>query len=290
MWTRHPKWMMIHSELQRIEKLQRDWKQVSARKGLSNRLSTLLCNLLAQNPRFHATATSGILEVLFQVRTSWDNTIEFKAMKEAESNAARLRVMRGALAGFFDDIEKPIIFDKSRGWCAYIEMAENILQRPVKILVPVRDVRDVLVSFEKLWRNETGTHQIAAEQGNFFKFQSLGGRCEVWCDQAQPVGLAYNRVKDAVTRGFSDRMCFVEYERLTSEPAKVIKEVYDFLGEAGYQHDFDNVEQVTQEDDRVHGFHNLHTIRAKIAPQPSAWETMLGADLGKKYAGLSFWK
>ena len=58
--------------------------------GLPRSGSTLLANLLAQNPRFQATASSGILDVLFNVRNIWDTLGEFRAMPPAASEAAKL--------------------------------------------------------------------------------------------------------------------------------------------------------------------------------------------------------
>src|SRR5262245_4023245 len=92
--------------------------------GLPRSGSTLLCNILAQNPRFHATATSGALDILFNVRNVWDDFIH------DGNNEGRRRVFRAVLDAFYADIARPIIFDKSRSWLAYMEMAETVLGRP----------------------------------------------------------------------------------------------------------------------------------------------------------------
>ena len=257
--------------------------------GLPRAGSTLLCNILAQNPRFHATATSGILEILFAVRNKWDGLTEFRAMPQAQSDAAKRRVLRGILESYFADIDRPVVFDKSRGWLAHIEMAEWALERKIKILVPVRDIRDILASFEKLWRDTSRKSQIAGEAENYIQFQSLEGRLDFWSRADQPVGLAYNRVRDAIQRGYGDRLHFVRFEALTSNPRQTMREIYAFLGEPWYEHDFDNVEQVTVEDDRVHGFDGLHTIRPKVAPVPPQWPTVLGK-AAEKYANLEIWQ
>jgi hypothetical protein len=53
-------------------------------------------------------------------------------------------------------------------------------------------------------------------------------------------------------------------------------------------HDFDNVKQVTWEDDSVHGFVGLHDIRSKVAPMEPQWPKVLG-DFAGKYGTLNFW-
>jgi len=257
--------------------------------GLPRSGSTLLAGILNQNPRFAATTTSGIIEILFLVRNRWDSVLEFQSAFEGfESDKAKLRVLRGILSSYFDDVSRPVIFDKSRSWLAHLEMAETILGRRVKVLVPVRDVRDVLASFERLWRETSATHQIAQEANHYFDFQTLEGRCAVWMRPDQPVGLAYNRIKDALHRGFHDRLHFVRFEDLTTDPEATLREIYDFLEEPPFRHDFQNVEQANREDDAIHGFKDLHTIRAKVEPVPPRWPRILG-DVANRYAALNFW-
>jgi len=253
--------------------------------GLPRSGSTLLCNILAQNPRIQTGPASGVMDVMFLVRNNWDNLIEFKANP---NEAGKLRVMRGVLDSFYSNIDKPIIIDKSRGWIAFLEMAEEVLGHKAKVIVPVRDVRDILASFEKLWRRNSSTKQTQQEKDNFWKYQSVEGRAEIWLQNNQPVGLAYNRIKDAITRGFSDRMLFVDFDKLTKDPEEQIKRIYKFLGEEYFPHDFNNVKQIFWENDEVYGFKDLHTIRSKVEPIAPQWPTVLGP-FAEKQGKLNFW-
>src|SRR4030043_168670 len=90
--------------------------------GLPRSGSTLLCNVLAQNPRFYATQTSGMLEVLFSIRNQWDKYIEMKAMENGLSERRKIAVLQGIVSAFYADVDRPIVFDKSRGWLAHLEM------------------------------------------------------------------------------------------------------------------------------------------------------------------------
>lgn len=254
--------------------------------GLPRSGSTLFANILAQNPEFHTTSTSGIMDVIFGVRNSWDKLVEFKANP---NEAGKLRVMRGILENYYADVKEPVIFDKCRGWLSLLEMAETIIGHKAKVLVPVRDIRDVSASFEKLWRESSKSSQIAQESAFYFKFQTVEGRSEVWMMADQPVGLAYNRIVDALVRGYKDRMHFVDFDDLTNEPEKTMKAVYEFLGEEEYEHDFENVKQVTWEDDSVHGFKNLHNIRTQVRPIKPQWPSVLG-QFAEQYGRLNFWK
>jgi sulfotransferase len=253
--------------------------------GMPRAGSTLLANILAQNPRFHSTSTSGILDVIVSIRNGWDKLDEFRA---TPNEAAKVNVMRAVLEGYHQDAQRPIVFDKSRGWLAYIEMAEVLLQRRVKILVPVRDLRDILASFEMLWRANNATRQPGAEAAHYIDFQSIEGRCETHVRPDQPVGIAYARVRDALVRGFRDRMHFVHFNQLTSKPQQTMQGIYAFLGEAPFTHDFNNVQQVTWENDAVHGYIGMHNIRPKVEPVPSRAREILGPAYDR-YPGPWVW-
>jgi len=259
--------------------------------GLPRSGSTLLANILAQNPKFHATATSGMVEVMFAVRNKWDELIEHKAMEGAESESRKQAVLLSVMCGYhgtnFNTTPSLVMFDRNRGHLAHIEMLEWALQRPVKILVPVRDVRDVLASMELRWREASKNKQVKIEQQHYLLMQTIEGRLESWSRFDQPVGLAYNRVKDAIQRGHRDKMHFVRFEDLTSDPESAMMGVYEFLEEEWFEHQFDSVQQVTQEDDRVHGM-DLHRIRSKVEPVAPRWPQVLGR-AADKYGGLELW-
>ena len=170
--------------------------------------------------------------------------------------------------------------------------AENL-----KVLVTVRDLRDVCASFEKLYRKTAATGQIPQEQADKrLKMKTAVGRLQTFIDDGQPVGRAFRAIRDAVTRGWRKNMMFVEYGALTGKPGKALESVYSFLGEERFEHDFENVEQITFEDDSAHGFKDLHKIRRKVEPMEPQWSkvydpTVFREPIWKRVEELSrFWR
>lgn len=253
--------------------------------GLPRAGSTLLANILAQNPRFHPTQTSGLVDVMFLVRNHWHQLKEHQA---APNEVARHLVMRGILEAYYRDVEAPIIFDKGRSWLAHIEMVEDALRTPVKILVPLRPISDVLSSMEKLHRETAKVKQPPGEAENYFQMQTVAGRCDYWFRPDKLVGLAYRRIHDALQRGFKDRLYFVDFDKLTSAPERTLAAIYSFLEEKFFQHDFDNVAQVTKENDDIYGYLDLHKIRPKVAFKDSDALAILGRELTDKYSVFDF--
>ncbi len=257
--------------------------------GLPRSGSTLLCNILAQNEDlFVSKATSGCHDVLFGVRNQWDKLIEHQAEGVDHD---QLRIVLKAILNSYHPTDKSLIVDKGRGWLSLIEMIEFITGEVPKIIVPVRNISEILSSFEKLWRKSTGFSQWNFEQNDYFKAQTVEGRCDIWASSGQPVGLAYNRVKDAISRGYKDHLLFLEFDHLTSYPKQTLQMVYNYLELPYFEHNYSHIEQYTQEDDDgVHRIPNLHKIRPDIKPITQDSQQILGNSLVQKYSNLEIWR
>jgi len=72
-------------------------------------------------------------------------------------------------------------------------------------------------------------------------------------------------------------MLFIKYEDLTKSPQKEMDRVYTYLGVDAYGHDFNNVEQITKEDDEVYGVFGDHVIRNKIEFRDPDYKEVLGS-------------
>lgn len=262
-----------------------DRKTIHFIAGMPRAGSTILGNILAQNPRFHVTPTSALIEGLLELRNKFNQLPDFKA---APNEAGKMAAVRGALFGFFDPVDRPVVFDKNRAWLSELEMIEVLLERKAKVLVCVRDIPEILASLERLWRDNKAFRRIQQQEMHVVEFQSLEGRCNVWLQPGHLIGLSYIRIQDALTRGFRDRMHFVHFDQLTRNPAAALQEIYRFVGEKPFAHDFEHVEQVTVENDLFHGMDGLHEIRPSVRPVPPRAKEVLGA-LADKYKGPYIW-
>lgn len=253
--------------------------------GLPRSGSTLLCNLLAQHPDVHTTPTSACHETLFVLRNNWHNWVEHKAAKELADDKNLQRVLHATLHAYHDT-DKPVVIDKGRGWTSLLELAEFALGKEAKVLVPVRNIAQIVASMEKLHRK--AAHR-RGDQGDYFDAQTVQGRANHVLSKDGVLGLAYNRLKDVAQRGLADRLLLVEFDALTKNPDEVMDEVWSFLGMESPEHNFEDVKQVTTEDDSVHGL-DLHTIRPKVEPVADDSATILGEELAKSMEGAEFWR
>jgi len=239
--------------------------------------STLLQNILAQNPDFYVTPTSGLLELIFGARSNYSNCPEFKAQDPDLMRKGFYRFCRDGMNGYYQAItDKPCVMDKSRGWGVHFDLLTNIFGSEPKIICMVRDLRQILSSMEKKFRQNPDKHQ-AVENHSKMTGNTTFKRV-VSSLQSPPVGLAMDRVLEIHQRGHAAKMLFLRFEDLTADPAKSLQQIYSYLGLSVHKHDFSKVEQATQEDDIVYGMPGLHEIRPNVAPLKNDFMEVLGRD------------
>jgi sulfotransferase len=257
--------------------------------GLPRSGSTLLCNIFAQNNKFHVSkCTSGLHSVLTTTKNNWSNIIEHKA--EGIDFERLKRCQKSILASYYNT-DKNIIIDKSRNWIGDIEMLEFILDKKAKIIAPVREVREILASFEALYRKMNAKTQWNFRPEDLVKSKTTEGRCDIWSAGNDVVGFCFNQIKDALTKGQSDRILFMEMDALTHNPEYTMQKIYEFMEKEYFQHDFNNVEQYTKEDDLLaYNIEGLHDIRSKVEPVPKKAYSILGEFLYNKYANQEIWR
>jgi len=247
-------------------------KEIFYQASLPRAGSTLLQNILGQNPDFYVTPTSGVLELVFGARANFDNSLEFKAQDSEEMVSGFKAFCANGVKGFFNAItDKPYVVDKSRGWGVYYDFLSFYQDNP-KVICMVRDLRDVFSSMEKQHRKAQKTSNGIANDADMTG-TTTEKRVEMWAN-SQPVGLALDRLQQVLLE--KTPILFVRYEDLTKNPQKELDKIYDYLGVPSYKHNFKEVKQVTQEDDSVYGGAGDHTIRGDVKALPSDYNEILG--------------
>ena len=261
-------------------------EQIFFQSSLPRAGSTLLQNILGQNPDFYATPTSGVLELLFAARQNYTNDIGFKAQDPDLMKKGWLNFCRQGIEGFFNGItNKKYIVDKSFGWGINYNFLNSFYSKP-KIICMVRDLRGVFASMEKNFRKSQ--HYPGIVNWSEMKGTTTAKRVDLWA-QSPPIGIALERLQQIMTEGIDKNILFIRFEDLTSNPQTELDKIYDFFGVERYQHDFKNVEQLTQEDDTIHGIFGDHTIRKEVKPIPPTYNHYLGEELSQNIINSYPW-
>jgi sulfotransferase len=255
--------------------------------GLPRSGSTLLTNILLQNPNFQTTATSSLLDFLLQVRDNWSKLEGHSTYPDGQD---KWKVIRSILQNYHNT-DRNVVFDKNRGWSTHIEFVEKVMNRPARIIACVRNLEDICTSFEKLFRKNRADGEIHGEFSNT-QMKNLDGRIGVWTSDDGVLGRPYVSLLDTIQRGLGDRILFFPYESWTTNPEFWFKELYNFIEEPFYQHDFENIVQTIRENDAGYGWGpDLHEIKTgKLIPAKSDAMNVVGQDWYKKLHDTEFWK
>lgn len=252
-------------------------KTIHYTSGLPRACSTLLQNLLAQNPRVHATATSGVHEIMY-LSKAFSKTDEFKTIPDPKDGEAIYQnFMRAGIANAFDSqTDRPVVVDKCRSWIGSANLLFQLFP-DAKLLVPVRDIRGVVSSMEKKFQQHP-SFQLEGNQVDTQRIQTIEGRVQFFLD-SPPVGIAIQRIHELM-RVHKDKVHFVHAEDLTSDPQGAMNRVWEYLGEEPFVHNTNNVEQYTQEHELGWPFGD-HAIQREVQPLTPDWNETLGRNISE---------
>jgi len=259
--------------------------------GMPRAGSTLLMNLLGQNPAHVVTPTSGLVHLFTAVMQKWPRCTDFRTQGLANVKPQIESALNGLLRGFHQqslDAGK-VVFDKSRGWLDFAVPLEQITGKPVRMIAVIRDVRGVVASFEKLYRSR-GIEWHYPKGEKFTLSETASGRAKRTLSQDRVTGRSITRLRNAL-QTCPSRVILVPYRQLTSQPVQTMQTLHKLLDLPAFEYDPDHVEQITHEDDNYVGM-MLHRIRSKIEPAPEApWENVLpgklAAHLERRYRDIN---
>jgi len=262
-------------------------KKIFFQSSLPRSGSTLLQNIIGQNPEFYVTPTSGLLDLLAASRKAYTKGPTFRAQDPAIMKKAFNGYCKAAVNGYFSLItDKPYVVDKCRGWGHNRKFLEKFVDDP-KIICMVRDLRCVYTSMEKIHRAnpdmDTGIENWGKGTGT-----TTSKRIQVWAE-GPPVGHAIDRLEQMFHEGIEEKILFIRYEDLTTNPTREMERVYTYLGLPNFTHDFDNVEQLTFEDDSVHGMFGDHKIRKKVKLVQPTYNEVLGPEISNFIVDTHKW-
>lgn len=247
--------------------------------GLPRSGSTLLSTILKQNPDFYADISSPLQMIV-------ENTV--RVFTECENSSyineeRRIQVIQSLFEGYYSQQSQNTIFDTSRSWTRNTSLLKAI--SPItKVLCCVRNVDEIVNSFEKLW-----THNpLYYKQINDFTYsQNIFERSdEIYNRSIIP---HYISLKEGSAKN-PEMIHFVEYELLCKFPEKTMKEIYEFIGMDYYSHDFNQLDYENESFDLKSGVPNLHKIKPMVYYEPVKY--YIPEEIKQKYQQMrmEFWK
>ena len=237
--------------------------------GLPRSGSTLLCNVLNQNPRFYASSTSPLGMVIQNVSKSFSESPETVSyLLNDPKTPVRIKDSAKALADEWYK-GKGVVFDKGRIW-SHMGLIHQDLYPKGKMIVMVRDPRDVFASIEKQHRKEPMLKTADMADSAF-------ARADTLLSPEGMIGGTIIGVMDLINRKLP--VVFVRYEDFTEYPERTMKTIYEAIREKEYKHDFDKVVNVSEDKDETYYNKFPHEGSGKIQRVPSEWDKYIGEEL-----------
>ena len=218
--------------------------------GIPRSGSTVLAAILNQNPMTHVSTTSGLVHALDGLANTWHSA---GLLNENDPQRTKLaQTMRGAIDAFYEDTDKPVVIDKSRGWPIGQIMGAmtQVLDRQPKIIATVRSVPDCAASFIRI-----------AKPTDLDEFMATGQLMD-------HLKAAYISLQNGYEYA-PENFLFVEYEDLLAEPKVQLARIHEFLGLPEFEYDFNNIDgsTVAEDDENLHGTIGMHEVKPVLAPQ-----------------------
>lgn len=252
--------------------------------GLPRSGSTLISNVLKQNPEIHSESVSSLCTSFASVNGIWDLA---DTSKEYYNTQAKKGMMKAMLDGHYSHNDRSIVFDKDRGWISCIGLLEAVMDKQVKILIMVRNPAEIVTSFEKL--RQSNPLFLSRPDQALREGSSIASRAYYYAGPDGALGLSHRQLSDAITMGYLDRMLFVDYNLFCGTPKSQTKRIYDFFELPQFDHNFNNVVQEETYNDLSTGLPNLHKIKPVVEKTVTNCVQYLGLELYQQYNAQIFW-
>jgi len=241
--------------------------------------NTLLASILNQNPEIAATANSMTLEIMKELFLLKETDV-FKNYPDYKSLD---NVLNTVFDNYYKDWPQRIIVDRGPVTTpGNFNLMQKHFGNRFKVIVLVRDLIDVLASFVKWFENEP-----TAYPNQYGK--NIEEKLWVLMDKNGSIAKELIAIQNAFN--YKEICHFIKYDDLVKNPQQTITNLYQFLDEPLYPHQFSNLKQFQLNgigyDDKELG-NNLHMIRTEVRKEDNPYKSMIPKSIVNAYGHVTF--
>ena len=241
--------------------------------------NTLFASLMNQNPDIAVTANSITLEIMKELfLLKQDDTFKNFPDEQSLNN-----VMNKVYNLYYEHWNYKVIIDRGPVCTpGNLKVMQKHFKQPLRCIVLVRDVLDVLASYIKWFENEPTAFPNQFETLDE-KLSNIMHKNGAMAKELMSIQYLLHHPEMAV---------FVKYDDLVTQPEKELRKVYTFLNLPYYQHQFTNLNQIIvnglQYNDSIVG-KNMHTIRTeKVMKVENEYKNKIPQRFVKEYGHITF--
>ena len=261
--------------------------------GMQRSGATIISQILNQNPDIWVSPASPLFKIMNRQLENY-NELEYI---DYPRTAAMDNIIATIPHSFYADQQAKYIIDKNLNWPNPLgmDLIYKYITQNIKIICPVRNVLDVIVSFDTIInahpdsKNNQMDEQVLAQ--TLPDKPMADRRADFLMRHDRDVFLSLKFMKQAVIAGYRHMFHFVDYDDFVNNPKKEIEKIYAFLEIENYNHEFENVKDVSGiSENSLTGIKHLHTIRPAVQKISRRPEDVLLPETIRRYSGLEFWR
>jgi sulfotransferase len=269
-------------------------KEIFFLAGLQRSGATVLSSILNQNPDLWVSPASPMLQMMINATQTFDSFEH----KDYDRGNAISNAIAAIPQNFYYDKQANYIIDKNLNWTSVngVEVAHRYINQNIKIICPVRDILDILVSFDTIINAHPDSQQNALMDKEVlletFPDKPMADRRADWLMKfGNDIMRCLNNMKHAMNPEYRHLFHFVEYVDLTTNPQKEINKIYEYLEIPQYNHEYQNIEDSSGiSENSLTGIKNLHKVRPKLEKKSRKPEDVFLPETIQRYSGLEFWR
>ena len=241
--------------------------------------NTLFASLINQNPDIAVTANSITLEIMKELfLLKQDDTFKNFPDEHSLNN-----VMDDVYNLYYKHWNYKVIIDRGPVCTpGNLKVMQKHFKQPLRCVVLVRDVLDVLASYIKWFENEPTAFPN--------QYATLDEKLSQVMRKHGAVGKELTSIQYLLRH--PEMAVFIKYNDLVINPEKELRKVYTFLNLPYYPHTFTNLNQLVvngvQYNDSIVG-KNMHTIRTeKVMKVENEYLNKIPERFVKEYGHIRF--
>jgi sulfotransferase len=258
--------------------------------GLPRSGNTLLSALFNQNPDIYSTPLSPLPSFMWEFANTADNSEQVG--RNTENRIKTEIFLSSFMDNYYKEVEKPVVIDREKAWGtpANLSLVKKYVTPAPKIIFTVRDILEIIASFVKMDAQYLKSN--AADAGYYIT--NYRSPKDLICEHLMALNGDIDKGLLSLASAFypenKGMFHIVEYNDLVFSPDETMAKIYDFLEMPHYEHNFNKIKKVEQDNDEALGLpKDLHDIRKSLT-QSSTSLDILSDYIKHKYSNMEFWR
>lgn len=214
--------------------------------GLPQSGTNLLLSLLAQRPDVRCAPDSGLASLVEQVLKAWRVLPAFRAEGLARVKPRIRQAIWGLVEGYYAGAQAPLAIDQQWSWpFLLVPMMRGERDRQPRVVLAVRDLRDVLVGFERHYQQRDVDDEVRSPAFHL----DPGERANALLDPSGALGSAIAATRVALRELPLEQLVVVPYDDFRRRPREVLAGVEQRLGLQPFAFEIDSAPPESAADD-----------------------------------------